>query len=56
LLFIFVDDPLPYLNSLSLIVLWLLPDNLLVTIGIVIASLGLSYWILDILFRKAEYA
>jgi hypothetical protein len=49
-------DVAGYSNSLPLIISWSLPESLPAAIGIVLASLGLMYWILDILFRKAEYA
>jgi hypothetical protein len=55
LFLIFVGNPVFYLNSLPLIISWSFPDNLLATIGVVIVLLGLIYWILDVLFRKAEY-
>jgi hypothetical protein len=48
-------DVVGYSNSLPLIISWSLPESLPAAIVIVLASLGLMYWILDILFRKAEY-
>jgi hypothetical protein len=54
LFLIVVKIHISYYDALPLIISWALPDNLPAAIGIAVASLALLYWILDVLFRKAE--